>query len=135
MAAVAESNAVAALRTWNARLAALLDAHGVDAKVSFIRRWTPWYWRCRFPGKARCSSTRAACTAEHAGKTDVRIIDFVEPGHPALLRMWEKRQRGYRAMGYREAAKAISDDGASSANAGGSSTYQSWSSGFQVESI
>ena len=38
---------------------------------------------------------------EHAGKTDVRIIDFVDTGHPALLRMWEKRQRGYRAMGYR----------------------------------
>ena len=38
---------------------------------------------------------------EHATKTDVRIIDFVDTGHPALLRMWEKRQRGYRAMGYR----------------------------------
>lgn len=36
----------------------------------------------------------------HAGKTDVRIVDFVDTGHPALLRMWEKRQRGYRAMGY-----------------------------------
>jgi hypothetical protein len=34
-------------------------------------------------------------------KTDVRIIDFVDTGHPALLRMWDKRQRGYRAMGYR----------------------------------
>jgi len=31
----------------------------------------------------------------------VRIIDFVDSGHPALLRMWDKRQRGYRAMGYR----------------------------------
>ena len=38
---------------------------------------------------------------EHAGKTDVRIIDFVDTGHPALLRMWDKRQMGYRAMGYR----------------------------------
>ena len=38
---------------------------------------------------------------EHASKGDVRIIDFVDTGHPALLRMWEKRQRGYRAMGYR----------------------------------
>ena len=38
---------------------------------------------------------------EHANKTDVRIIDFVDTGHPALLRMWEKRQRGYKAMGYR----------------------------------
>ncbi|MDO8812836.1 MAG: DEAD/DEAH box helicase family protein, partial [Gallionella sp.] len=38
---------------------------------------------------------------EHATKTDVRIIDFVDTGHPALMRMWDKRQRGYRAMGYR----------------------------------
>lgn len=38
---------------------------------------------------------------DHATKTDVRIIDFVDTGHPALLRMWDKRQRGYRAMGYR----------------------------------
>jgi hypothetical protein len=37
---------------------------------------------------------------EHASKTDVRIIDFVDTGHPALLRMLDKRQRGYRAMGY-----------------------------------
>ncbi len=38
---------------------------------------------------------------EHATKTDVRIIDFVDTGHPALLRMWDKRQRGYKTMGYR----------------------------------
>ncbi len=31
----------------------------------------------------------------------MRIIDFVDAGHSALLRMWERRQRGYRAMGYR----------------------------------
>jgi superfamily II DNA or RNA helicase len=43
---------------------------------------------------------------EHAMKTDVRIIDFVDTGHPALLRMWDKRQRGYRAMGYRIASDA-----------------------------
>jgi superfamily II DNA or RNA helicase len=42
---------------------------------------------------------------EHAEKSDVRIIDFVDAGHPALLRMWDKRQRGYRAMGYRVNAK------------------------------
>ncbi len=41
---------------------------------------------------------------EHANKTDVQIIDFVDTGHPALVRMWEKRQQGYRAMGYRMAA-------------------------------
>lgn len=38
---------------------------------------------------------------EHANKTDVRIIDFVDTGYPALLRMWDKRRRGYAAMGYR----------------------------------
>jgi superfamily II DNA or RNA helicase len=38
---------------------------------------------------------------EHATKTDVRIIDFVDTAHPVLLRMWDKRQRGYKAMGYR----------------------------------
>ena len=42
---------------------------------------------------------------QHASKTDVRIIDFVDTGHPALLKMWDKRQRGYRAMGYRIAEK------------------------------
>jgi superfamily II DNA or RNA helicase len=44
---------------------------------------------------------------EHATKTHVRILDFIDTGHPALLRMWDKRQRGYRAMGYR-----IMDEGA-----------------------
>lgn len=43
---------------------------------------------------------------EHATKTDVRIIDFVDTGHPALQRMWKKRQRGYRAMGCRIGAAA-----------------------------
>jgi superfamily II DNA or RNA helicase len=42
----------------------------------------------------------------HAGKTDVRIVDFVDTGHPALLRMWDKRRHGYKAMGYR-----IDDEG------------------------
>ncbi len=37
---------------------------------------------------------------EHASKTDILIYDYVELDHPQLYRMWEKRQRGYRAMGY-----------------------------------
>lgn len=37
----------------------------------------------------------------HSEKADVRITDFVDTGNAALMRMWEKRQRGYRAMGYR----------------------------------
>ena len=37
---------------------------------------------------------------EHASKSDVLIYDYVDTGNTALERMWEKRQRGYRAMGY-----------------------------------
>jgi len=33
-------------------------------------------------------------------KKEVRIYDYVDEGHPALIRMWKKRQLGYRAMGY-----------------------------------
>ena len=37
---------------------------------------------------------------EHADKDDVRIYDYVEADHAQLARMWDKRLRGYRAMGY-----------------------------------
>lgn len=47
---------------------------------------------------------------EHTNKTDVKIIDFLDTGHPALLRMWDKRQRGYRAMGYRVEAGIAPDE-------------------------
>jgi len=38
----------------------------------------------------------------HPGKTDVRIFDYVDRDVPMLLRMFEKRLRGYRAIGYSE---------------------------------
>jgi superfamily II DNA or RNA helicase len=37
----------------------------------------------------------------HAAKADIQVIDFVDEGQIALLRMWEKRKAGYKAMGYR----------------------------------
>lgn len=37
---------------------------------------------------------------EHADKQDIRIYDYAETEQPQLTRMWNKRQRGYRAMGY-----------------------------------
>lgn len=37
---------------------------------------------------------------EHADKQDVRIYDYVENDQSQLARMWNKRQCGYRAMGY-----------------------------------
>ena len=36
----------------------------------------------------------------HPGKAEVRIFDYVDRGVPILLRMFEKRLRGYRAIGY-----------------------------------
>lgn len=36
----------------------------------------------------------------HHAKTEVRIIDYVDHDIPMLARMFEKRMRGYRAMGY-----------------------------------
>ena len=38
---------------------------------------------------------------EHPGKAEVRVIDDVDAEVPALRRMFERRLRGYRAMGYR----------------------------------
>jgi superfamily II DNA or RNA helicase len=49
---------------------------------------------------------------QHSSKADVRIIDFVDTEHPALLRMWDKRQRGYRAMGYRIVVSEVCNHGA-----------------------
>ena len=37
---------------------------------------------------------------EHANKTDILVIDFIDQSHPSLVRMWNKRQAGYKAMGY-----------------------------------
>ncbi|EHQ53452.1 type III restriction protein res subunit [Ectothiorhodospira sp. PHS-1] len=37
---------------------------------------------------------------EHVEKRDVRIHDYAEIDQPQLARMWARRQRGYRAMGY-----------------------------------
>ena len=36
----------------------------------------------------------------HPGKTEVRIFDYVDRDVPMLLRMFERRLRGYRAIGY-----------------------------------
>jgi superfamily II DNA or RNA helicase len=36
----------------------------------------------------------------HQGKSEVRIYDYVDREVPMLARMFEKRLKGYRAMGY-----------------------------------
>ena len=37
---------------------------------------------------------------KHHAKTEVRLMDYVDRNVPMLARMFEKRMRGYRAMGY-----------------------------------
>jgi superfamily II DNA or RNA helicase len=38
----------------------------------------------------------------HPGKHEVRIVDYADSKVPVLARMFERRLRGYRAMGYRK---------------------------------
>ena len=40
----------------------------------------------------------------HPGKTDVRIYDYVDRDVPMLMRMFERRLRAYRAIGYERTA-------------------------------
>ncbi len=37
---------------------------------------------------------------QHRGKNEVRVYDYVDQNVPVLRRMYERRLRGYRAMGY-----------------------------------
>jgi superfamily II DNA or RNA helicase len=47
----------------------------------------------------------------HAGKREVRIFDYVDGEIPMLARMFEKRLRGYRAIGYEQATLPAGYDG------------------------
>ena len=45
------------------------------------------------------------------GKDEVRIYDYADRAVPVLRRMFERRLKGYRAMGYvREDSSAVVDD-------------------------
>ncbi len=44
------------------------------------------------------------------GKTEVRIYDYVDRDVPLLARMFEKRLRGYRAIGYRSVTASITSE-------------------------
>jgi len=46
----------------------------------------------------------------HPGKTDVRVVDYVDRAVPLFARMFEKRRRTYHALGYRtDAPLPLSD--------------------------
>jgi superfamily II DNA or RNA helicase len=42
----------------------------------------------------------------HSGKTDVRIYDYVDSALPVMAKMFEKRLKGYRAIGYAREAES-----------------------------
>lgn len=46
----------------------------------------------------------------HSGKREVRIFDYVDGDVPMLLRMFERRLRGYRAIGYAKCAMPLGFD-------------------------
>lgn len=48
---------------------------------------------------------------EHSEKKDVRIYDYIERDQPKLARMWDKRERGYRAMGYKICSQRLNQEG------------------------
>ena len=73
---------------------------GTSARASTTRASTRSSWRCRCRGRARSSSTPAGCTGCTPARREVRIYDYVDREVPMLLRMFEKRLRGYRAIGY-----------------------------------
>lgn len=45
----------------------------------------------------------------HAGKHEVRVYDYVDRNIPVLARMFAKRLKGYRAMGYRTESQEAPD--------------------------
>lgn len=49
----------------------------------------------------------------HPGKTEVRIFDYVDRDVPMLLRMFQRRLRGYRAIGYAPGEWPVGDRGIS----------------------
>ncbi len=53
---------------------------------------------------------RVSVAMMHADKTRMRVIDFFDANHPALTRMWVKRQRSYQATGHRVPAHAVNDN-------------------------
>ena len=50
------------------------------------------------------------------GKSEARIVDYVDRQVPALARMFERRMRGYREIGYRIADSPRSEPNGESVN-------------------
>jgi superfamily II DNA or RNA helicase len=48
----------------------------------------------------------------HSGKTEVRIYDYIDNNVPVLMRMFQKRLRGYNSIGYQTDANNASQKNA-----------------------
>jgi superfamily II DNA or RNA helicase len=57
-------------------------------------------------GKGTLQQYAGRLHRQHPGKTEVRIIDYVDAEVPMLRRMFERRLRGYWAMGYQRTDSA-----------------------------
>ncbi len=55
----------------------------------------------------------------HPGKTEVRIYDYVDHEVPMLARMFQKRLRGYRAIGYARGVTPVGHDESNDGLVGG----------------
>jgi hypothetical protein len=53
----------------------------------------------------------ATAFRELASESEVRIYDYVDSEVPMLYRMFERRLRGYRAIGYEMAGKPLAPSG------------------------
>ena len=60
----------------------------------------------------------------HPGKTEVRIYDYVDREVPLFHRMFEKRLRGYRAIGYARDERPLEDDAGSGDATGDAETAE-----------
>ena len=65
-----------------------------DARLDTLFLATPFAWRgtlVQYAGRLQ---------RMYAAKHEVRIYDYVDRAAPVLMRMFQKRMRGYRAIGY-----------------------------------
>ena len=74
-----------------------------DARLDTLFLTMPFAWKgslVQYAGRLHRS---------HAGKTEVRVIDYVDEKVPVLARMFQKRLRGYRALGYEREGERAAD--------------------------
>jgi hypothetical protein len=77
--------------------------------VSYVRYWLneprgKVFCRCSAPNAeaAQQVASRQGTPAFAGGSKRRSVYDYVDAQVPMCARMYEKRQRGYRALGYRE---------------------------------